>query len=257
MFPHLFELPWWGYVLFTLVATQITIACVTLYLHRAMSHGSVTLHPVVSHFMRFWLWLTTGMNTKEWVATHRKHHAYADREGDPHSPLQEGIWRMLFLGAWVYTKATKDEAMLEKYGKHCPDDWIERNLYSRFKNLGVVLMLVLDVAMFGLGIGVAIWAVQMAWIPFWAAGVINGAAHYIGYANYKVKDNSRNLVPWGLFIGGEELHNNHHRYLSSARFASRSWEIDIGWIYIRILSWLRLAKVRFVAPKYKPSEAET
>ena len=255
MLPHLFDLPWWGYVLYGFVMTQITILCVTIFLHRAMAHESVSLHPVVSHFMRFWLWLTTGMNTKEWVATHRKHHAYADREGDPHSPLNEGIWRMLFLGAVVYNKATGDQAMLDKYGKNCPDDWIERNLYTRFKNVGILIMLALNVAMFGLGIGAVLWFVQMAWIPFWAAGVINGAAHYIGYINYKVKDNSRNLVPWGLFIGGEELHNNHHRYLSSARFSARPWEIDIGWIYIRILSWLRLAKVRMVAPKYGASEA--
>ncbi|MFB6259317.1 MAG: acyl-CoA desaturase [Thiohalorhabdaceae bacterium] len=254
MLPHLFDLPWWGYVLYGLVLTQITIACVTIYLHRAMAHESVALHPVVSHLMRFWLWLTTGMNTQEWVATHRKHHAYADRDRDPHSPLNEGIWRMLFLGAVVYSKAANDKEMLQKYGKGCPDDWIERNFYTPLKNLGIVIMLGINVALFGPMIGAVLWVVQMAWIPFWAAGVINGAAHYIGYINYKVKDNSRNLVPWGLFIGGEELHNNHHRYLSSARFSARPWEIDIGWVYIRILSWLRLAKVRMVAPKYGATE---
>lgn len=251
--PHLFDPPWWGYLLYAMVVTQITIACVTLYLHRAMAHQAISLHPLVSHPMRFWLWLTTGMNTKEWVATHRKHHAFAEREGDPHSPLKEGIWRMLFLGAFVYRQATKDRAMIEKYGKHCPEDWIERNLYSRFTSSGVTLMLLINVVLFGLGIGLLIWAVQMVWIPFWAAGVINGAAHYIGYVNYKVKDNSRNLIPWALFIGGEELHNNHHRYLSSARFSARWWEIDIGWLYIRLLAWLRLAKIRVVAPRYGAS----
>ncbi|SCX76810.1 Fatty-acid desaturase [Thiohalorhabdus denitrificans] len=254
MFPHLLDLPWWGYVLFTLVVTQITIACVTLYLHRAMSHGSVTLHPIISHFMRFWLWLTTGMNTREWVAIHRKHHAYADREGDPHSPKFEGIWNMLFLGAVLYHREAKNQQTIEKYGKGCPEDWIQHNLYDRFRNLGVLLMLATDVALFGLGIGVAIWAVQMAWIPFWAAGVINGVGHFLGYANYKVKDNSRNIIPWGFFIGGEELHNNHHGYLTSAKFSARKWEFDIGWLYLRVLSALGLAEIKVVAPPYDTSK---
>ena len=251
MMPHFFDLPWWGYVVYALILTQITILSVTIYLHRAMAHEAVTLHPIVSHFMRFWLWLSTGMNTKEWVAVHRKHHAYADREGDPHSPLLEGIWRMLFLGAVVYNRAAADQATLDKYGKNCPEDWIERNLYTRFKNVGIVLMLIINSALFGPLIGIAIWAVQMAWIPFWAAGVINGAAHYLGYRNYKVKDNSRNLIPWALIVGGEELHNNHHRYLTSARFSARPWEIDIGWWLIRLLSWVKLAEVNKLAPKWR------
>jgi stearoyl-CoA desaturase (delta-9 desaturase) len=249
MIPHVFNWPWWGYVLFTLGVTHITIAAVTIYLHRAMAHESVTLHPVISHFFRFWLWLTTGMNTREWVAIHRKHHAYVDRPGDPHSPIQTSIWRVLFGGAILYARAADDEATLEKYGRGCPDDWIERNLYKPRKNWGIILMAAIDVALFGPAIGLAIWAVQMVWIPFWAAGVINGVGHYVGYVNYRVKDFSRNIVPWGIIVGGEELHNNHHRYMTSARFATRWWEFDLGWVYIRLLSWLRLAKVRFVAPR--------
>ncbi len=255
MLPYLLDFPWWCYALYALGVTQLTIACVTLYLHRAIAHQAVTFHPLVSHPMRFWLWLTTGMITREWVAVHRKHHAHADREGDPHSPLNEGIWKMLFLGALVYRKATQDEEALAKYDKGCPGDWIERNLYQRFRNTGVLLMLLINVVLFGPAIGALVWGVQMAWIPFWAAGVINGLAHYLGYVNYRVKDNSRNLIPWALFIGGEELHNNHHRYLSSARFAIRPWEIDIGWVYIRILAGLRLAKIRVVAPRLGMSGA--
>ncbi len=248
MISHLVDPPWWGYVIYTLVMTHITIACVTIYLHRAMAHGSVVLHPLVSHFMRFWLWLTTGMITREWVAVHRKHHAHADRQGDPHSPHQRGIWHLLFGGAFIYQQATQDQQTLEKYGKGCPNDWIERHVYSYHRNLGVILMMLINILLFGPFIGLAIWTIQMAWIPFWAAGVINGIGHYIGYTNFKVKDFSRNIIPWGVFIGGEELHNNHHRYLNSARFAMRRWEIDVGWIYIRLLAWVRLAKIRFVAP---------
>lgn len=244
-FPLLPVSGWWV-VLYVLIATHITIASVTIYLHRSQSHMSVILHPLVSHFMRFWLWLTTGMVTKEWVSSHRKHHAFCEREGDPHSPKIYGIWHVLFGGAFLYRKAVKDRDMVEKYGRGTPDDWIERKLYSRFPALGITLLLAVNLLLFGWLAGFLAWGVQMLWIPFWAAGVINGLGHFIGYRNFQVKDNSTNLFPWGILIGGEELHNNHHRYAASPKLAVKPWEFDIGWAYIRLLELLGLAKAKRV-----------
>ena len=244
----LIDLPWWGYVVVTLALTHVTIASVTIFLHRAQAHRALDLHPVVSHFFRFWLWLTTGMVTKEWVAIHRKHHAKVETEEDPHSPQTRGIDTVMWKGAELYRAESKNHETLEKYGRGTPDDWMERNIYTRFSWHGVGLMLAVNLALFG-PIGATIWAVQMAWIPFWAAGVVNGLGHYWGYRNFASADTSTNLVPWGFVIGGEELHNNHHAYGSSAKFSSRWWEFDLGWTYIRILAFLRLATVRKVAPK--------
>lgn len=230
-------------LLFTLISTQITIACVTLYLHRSQAHKSVTFNPVVVHFMRLWLWLTTGMNTKEWVAIHRKHHQSSDTPDDPHSPQIYGIWNVLFGGAFLYVKAKKDTKMVQKLGVGTPDDWVERNIYTPHPLLGIGLMLVIDLLLFG-WTGLIVWGVQMIWIPFWAAGVINGLAHWVGYRNYDVKDTSRNLTPIAIWIGGEELHNNHHGEGASAKFSKKWYEFDIGWMYIKILQYLHLAKVR-------------
>ncbi|MFL6712717.1 MAG: acyl-CoA desaturase, partial [Sulfurifustis sp.] len=223
------SLPWWGYVLVALVFTHITIASVTIYLHRHQAHRALDLHPVVSHFFRFWLWLTTGMITKEWAAVHRKHHAKVETPDDPHSPQQWGIRKVLWDGTSLYRVASKDGEILAKYGHGTPDDWIERHLYSRRNTWGIASMLVINLVLFG-PIGLTIWAVQMAWIPFFAAGVINGIGHYWGYRNYEVQDASRNIVPWGILIGGEELHNNHHAYPSSAQLSNKWWVFDIGWL---------------------------
>jgi len=222
---------------------QITIACVTLYLHRSQAHRGVQFHPAVAHFMRFWLWLTTGMVTKEWVAVHRKHHQAADTEQDPHSPKYYGIWRVLFGGALLYVKAAKNKILLEELGIGTPNDWIEENLYTPHSRLGILIMLIIDLALFG-PVGFVVWGVQMLWIPFWAAGVINGLTHWWGYRNTDTKDTSRNLWPWAVWIGGEELHNNHHADGASAKFKQRWYEIDIGWIYILILEFFNLAKIR-------------
>ena len=229
-------------ILYTLVMVQITIAAVTLYLHRSQAHRAVTFNPVINHFFRFWLWLTTGMNTREWVAVHRKHHQASDTPADPHSPKIYGIWRVLFTGALLYVKAKNDPEVM-KLGIGTPNDWIERRVYTPHPYAGILLMLVIDLVLFG-GVGFIIWGVQMLWIPFWAAGVINGLAHWIGYRNYEVDDTSRNLLPFGLWIGGEELHNNHHGQGASAKFSTKWYEVDIGWVYIKLLSFLRLAKVR-------------
>lgn len=229
-------------LLYILIVTQLTIAAVTLYLHRSQAHKSVQFHPAVNHFFRFWLWLTTGMNTREWVAVHRKHHQASDTPTDPHSPKIHGIWRILFGGAYYYVKAKQDPEVM-KLGVGTPDDWIERKIYTPHPFLGIVIMLVIDLVLFG-PIGFIVWGIQMLWIPFWAAGVINGAAHWWGYRNYNVKDTSRNLLPWGIWIGGECLHNNHHGDGASAKFSKKWWEFDIGWMYITILSKLGLAKVR-------------
>lgn len=237
------DLPWWGYLLVTLLLTHLTIASVTIFLHRSQAHRSVTLHPLPAHFMRFWLWLTTGMVTKQWVAIHRKHHAYCDIEADPHSPQTRGIRQVFWQGAELYRGALDDEELLEKYGRGTPDDWLERNLYSRFPYHGIALMMVIDLLCFG-AIGLTIWAVQMIWIPFWAAGVVNGLGHWTGYRNFESDDASRNLIPLGLLIGGEEMHNNHHAAPGSARLSCRWFEFDIGWFYIRCLALLRLARVR-------------
>jgi stearoyl-CoA desaturase (delta-9 desaturase) len=226
----------------TLVMTHITIACVTLYLHRSQAHRSVTFRPVIAHFMRFWLWLTTGMVTKQWVAIHRKHHRYSDRSGDPHSPLVYGIRRVFFRGAGLYHSASKDADMVQQYGAGTPDDWIEQNLYTKHSRLGIMIMLLLDLWLFGL-VGLVVWGVQMIWIPFWAAGVINGLAHWWGYRNGETRDNSRNISPVGVIIGGECLHNNHHLDPASAKLSRRWFEFDIGWMYIVILRSAGLAKV--------------
>ena len=247
-FQGLLELSGWGYFWATLLLTHITIASVTIFLHRAQAHRGLTLHPVASHFFRFWLWLTTGMVTRQWVAVHRKHHAKCELEDDPHSPQQTSIASVLFGGAFLYRKEAAKRETLEAYGHGTPDDWLERNLYSRHVFLGIFLMLTVDLILFGI-VGLAIWVVQMMWIPFWAAGVINGVGHYWGYRNFETEDASRNIVPFGLIIGGEEMHNNHHAYGVSAKFSNKWWEFDVGWLYIRLLELLGLAEVRRVAPK--------
>jgi len=230
-------------IIYTLVMVQITIACVTLYLHRSQTHRAVAFHPVINHFMRFWLWLTTGMVTKQWVAIHRKHHQASDTESDPHSPKIYGIWRVLFGGAFLYHKASKDRIMVEKLGVGTPNDWIEENLYTPHSRLGILLMLIIDLLLFGLW-GFVVWGVQMIWVPFWAAGVINGLAHWWGYRTTDTNDTSRNIWPWAIWIGGEELHNGHHADGASAKFSKRWFEIDIGWVYIKILMFFKLAKLR-------------
>jgi stearoyl-CoA desaturase (delta-9 desaturase) len=237
-----------GYVAATLILTHITIAGVTIFLHRSQSHRALELHPVVSHFFRFWLWLTTGMITRQWVSVHRKHHARCETPADPHSPQVYGLRKVLFEGAELYREATADPATIEKYGHGTPDDWIERKLYSRYNFLGIALLFLVDLVLFGLP-GITVWAVQMIWIPFFAAGVINGVGHYWGYRNYESEDASRNIVPWGVLIGGEELHNNHHAFASSAKLSSRWWELDIGWVYIRLLQAVGLAQVKKVPPR--------
>ncbi len=248
MLNGLLDLSWPWLLLITLVMTHITIASVTIYLHRHQSHRALDLHPVVSHFFRFWLWLTTGMVTREWVAIHRKHHAYVEREGDPHSPQLLGIRKVMWQGTELYRKEAACVETLQRFGRGTPDDWLERHLYTAHASLGIVLMLMIDFMLFGV-LGVTVWAVQMIWIPFFAAGVINGVGHWAGYRNHACGDASRNIVPWGILIGGEELHNNHHAHAASARLSQQSWEFDIGWLYIRLLSWLRLARVRQVAPR--------
>ena len=222
--------------------THITIACVTLYLHRSQAHRSVTFHPAIAHFMRFWLWLTTGMVTKQWVAIHRKHHRYSDRSGDPHSPLVYGIKRVFFKGAGLYHEASKDKVVVDSYGAGTPADWMEHNVYTPYSRLGIGILLVLNCWIWG-WVGALIWVVQMAWIPFWAAGVINGLAHWWGYRNGETRDNSRNISPIGVIIGGECLHNNHHLDPASAKLSRRWFEFDIGWMYIVILRSAGLAKV--------------
>ncbi|MFT3804795.1 MAG: fatty acid desaturase [Burkholderiaceae bacterium] len=246
----LLNFSWWQIVIYTLVVTHITIAGVTIYLHRCQAHRALDLHPVVSHFFRFWLWLTTGMVTKEWAAVHRKHHAKCETVDDPHSPQIFGIKKVLLEGAELYRVSAADKPEIDRYGHGTPDDWIERNLYSKHSVWGVYLTLVINVLLFG-AIGLTVFAIQMLWIPFWAAGVINGVGHYVGYRNFDVADTSTNLVPWGFLIGGEELHNNHHAFGSSAKFSNKWYEIDVGWGYIKMMSWLGLAKVRKVAPKPK------
>ena len=243
-----FDLPWWGYVVVTLILTHITIAGVTIFLHRSQAHRAVDLHPAVNHFFRFWLWLTTGMVTKAWVSIHRKHHAKCETAEDPHSPQTRGIRTVLLQGAELYRAESKNAETLEKYGHGTPDDWIEHHLYSKHSAWGISLMLLIDVVLFG-PIGLTMWAVQMLWIPLLAAGVVNGLGHYWGYRNFASEDASTNIFPWGILIGGEELHNNHHAYGSSAKLSSKWFEFDIGWFYIRVLSLLGLAGVRKLAPK--------
>jgi stearoyl-CoA desaturase (Delta-9 desaturase) len=230
-------------IIATLVMVQLTIACVTLYLHRSQAHRAVRFHPVVEHAMRFWLWLTTGMVTEEWVAVHRRHHQKSDQAGDPHSPQIHGIWTVLFKGALLYKQAAKDRVMIANLSTGTPNDWIERNLYSKHSALGLVIMLAIDLSLFGAW-GLLVWGIQMIWVPFWAAGVINGLSHWWGYRNTDTKDTSRNLTPWAIWIGGEELHNNHHADGANAKFSQKWWEFDIGWFYISVLQKLGLATPR-------------
>jgi stearoyl-CoA desaturase (Delta-9 desaturase) len=239
---------WWQVVLFTLVTTHITITAVTVFLHRAQAHRALDLHPAVSHFFRLWLWLGTGMVTKEFVAIHRKHHAKCETEEDPHSPQTRGIKALLLTGVELYRAESRNPETMVKYGLGTPNDWIERNLYSRFTWQGVGLMLVLDLFLFG-AVGAAVWAVQMVWIPWWATGVINGLGHWWGYRNFEAPDASTNVSPWGILIGGEELHNNHHTYPTSAKFSVKPYEFDVGWLYISTLEKLGLAKVKKLPPK--------
>ena len=256
LFNGLLDLSWWQLVLITLALTHVTIAAVTIFLHRAQAHRALDLHPAVSHFFRLWLWLTTGMVTAEWVAIHRRHHARCETPEDPHSPQVLGLRKVLWEGAELYQKAATDKALIERYSHGTPDDWLERNVYGRLRWQGPAVMLITDFVLFGAA-GVAIWAVQMVWIPFWAAGVINGIGHYWGYRNFESPDAAANISPWGILIGGEELHNNHHAFPSSARLSNRWWEFDIGWLYIRVLEILRLAKVRRVAPRPCLAEGKT
>jgi stearoyl-CoA desaturase (delta-9 desaturase) len=247
-FSGLLDLPWWGYVAAALVLTHNTIASVTIYLHRCQAHRALELHPLVSHFFRFWLWLTTGMVTKEWAAIHRKHHAKVETADDPHSPQVHGINRVLWLGVFLYVKEAHNAETMQRYGHGTPDDWMERNVYTPYSAWGVFLLLALNLLIFGVVPGVLIWLTQIAWIPFWAAGVINGVGHYFGYRSYDVADASTNIVPWGILIGGEELHNNHHAFAASAKLSSKWYEFDIGWMYICILESLGLATVKRLAP---------
>lgn len=228
--------------LYTMVVTHITIVCVTLYLHRGQAHRGINFNPVISHLMRLWLWLTTGMNTKAWVAIHRKHHRYCEQPEDPHSPQVHGILKVLFGGAFLYAHAAKDKTMLSSYGAGTPDDWIERKLYTPYTWLGVGLMLVIDCLLFGYW-GLIIWLVQMIWIPFWAAGVVNGIGHYWGYKNGQTQDASKNIFPVGIIIGGEELHNNHHLNPASVKLSKKWFEFDIGWFWLSVLRFCNLAKL--------------
>jgi len=246
----LLNLSFWGYVFAMLLLTHITIVSVTIYLHRHQAHRALDLHSAPAHFFRFWLWLTTGMRTKAWAAIHRKHHARVETASDPHSPQVLGIKKVLWEGAELYGKEAKNQETLERYGYGTPDDWIERHLYTPHSDKGIFLMLAIDLLLFGVP-GLTIWAIQMMWIPFFAAGVINGIGHYFGYRNFESQDASRNIVPWGALIGGEELHNNHHAFGTSAKFSVKWWEFDLGWGYIKLLAMLKLAKVKKLPPKLK------
>lgn len=246
----LLDFSWWQILLFTLAMTHVTIAGVTIYLHRCQAHRALDLHPVASHFFRFWLWMTTGMLTGQWAAIHRKHHAKCETEEDPHSPQTRGIWKVLLEGAELYRTEAKNEETMRKFSHGTPNDWMERNVYTRYPILGISVMMVIDVALFGI-VGLSVWAVQMIWIPFWAAGVVNGLAHFWGYRNFNSADASTNIFPLGILIGGEELHNNHHTFATSAKLSSKWYEFDIGWMYIRVMSMVGLAKVKKVAPTPK------
>ena len=248
----LWDLSWWQLVLYALFTTHITIAAVTIFLHRSQAHRSLDLGPIPSHFFRFWLWLGTGMVTKEWVAIHRKHHAKCETEEDPHSPQTRGLGKVMREGAELYRTEANNTETLKKYGHGTPDDWMERNIYSH-SIFGPSLMLIINVALFGV-VGMTIWAVQMVWIPFWAAGVVNGVGHFWGYRNYEASDASTNLSPWGIIIGGEELHNNHHTYPTSAKFSVKPYEFDIGWLYISIMQKLGWAKVKKTPPRLRSGE---
>ncbi|OGT82054.1 MAG: aminotransferase [Gammaproteobacteria bacterium RIFCSPLOWO2_02_FULL_61_13] len=241
------DLPFWAYLIMVLALTHTTIACVTIFLHRHQAHRAIHLHPIASHFFRFWLWLTTGIVTREWVAIHRKHHARVETADDPHSPRQLGIRKVLTEGAELYRREARNTETLVRFGHATPDDWLERNVYGGRSWHGILIMLALNLGLFGAP-GLTIWAVQMMWIPFFAAGVINGAGHYWGYRNFESPDASTNIIPFGILIGGEELHNNHHAFASSARFSSRWYEFDLGWCYIRVMQAMGLARVRKLPP---------
>jgi stearoyl-CoA desaturase (delta-9 desaturase) len=256
LFSGVFDLPWWGLIITTLILTHITIAAVTIFLHRHQAHRALDLHPVASHFFRFWLYLTTGMVTKEWAAIHRKHHAKCETADDPHSPQIYGINRVLWGGVFLYVKEAHNKQTLERYGHGTPDDWLERNVYSNHSIAGLVLMGLVNVVLFGIVPGLLMLAVQIVWIPFWAAGVINGIGHYWGYRNWPSADASTNIFPLGILIGGEELHNNHHAFGSSAKLSNRWYEFDIGWMYIRILEMLRLAQIKKIAPRPRFTQAK-
>ena len=230
-------------IIFTLLVTHLTIVSVTLYLHRSQAHRGVEFHPVVSHLMRFWLWMTTGQITRQWVAVHRKHHRFTEVEGDPHSPHVHGFWQVLFKGAFLYHTASKDSDMVTQYGAGTPDDWIEQNIYTKHSRVGIMLMLLIDLSLFG-WLGFVVWGIQMIWIPFWAAGVVNGVGHWWGYRNGDTKDHSQNLIPIGILIGGEELHNNHHLDTANPKFSRRWFEFDIGWMYLKMFEFLGLAKIK-------------
>jgi len=248
----LLDLSFWGYVIVTLVMTHITIASVTIFLHRAQAHRALSMHPVISHFFRFWLWLTTGIRTIEWVAIHRKHHAKCETHDDPHSPVKLGIKTVLWQGYELYRKESFSEDTMSRYGQGVPDDWLERNVYYPHSAAGILAMFFIDLLLFGIP-GIIIWSVQMAWIPFFAAGVINGIGHYFGYRNFECDDAARNILPWGILIGGEELHNNHHTYGTSPKLSANWWEFDIGWMYISILKMVGLAKPRSLPPRLAPA----
>src|SRR5690242_5741011 len=251
LFSGILDLPWWGSVLVALGLTHVTIVSVTVFLHRHQAHRALELHPVASHFFRLWLWLTTGMVTKEWAAIHRKHHAKCETAEDPHSPQVLGLNRVLWGGVLLYVRESRHAETMQRYGHGTPDDWLERRVYTPLQKWGIALMALIDVALFGVWPGLLIWVVQMIWIPFWAAGVINGIGHFWGYRNFACADASTNIVPWGILIGGEELHNNHHAFASSAKLSNKWYEFDIGWLYIRVLAVLRLAKVKKVAPRLR------
>ena len=244
------DLSVWQLVIVALVLTHVTIVAVTVFLHRSQAHGSVEFGPIPFHFFRFWLWLTTAIITIEWVAIHRKHHAKCETEEDPHSPQVKGLNRVLWGGLLLYRKEAQNQETLTKYGRGTPKDWLEKNLYQKYPNVGIVLMLAINVMLFGWA-GLLIWVTQMLWIPFWAAGVINGVAHFWGYRNWNTPDHSRNISPLGILIGGEELHNNHHAFASSARLSNKWYEFDIGWFYIRAMEVLKMARVKTVAPRLK------
>jgi stearoyl-CoA desaturase (delta-9 desaturase) len=229
-------------IIATLILTHITIVCVTLFLHRSQAHKGIEFHPILSHFMRFWLWLTTGMITRQWVAIHRKHHRFSDQEGDPHSPHVHGFWNILGRGVMYYVREGKNTQTIMSYGKGTPNDWIERKLYTPYNFYGILLMLIIDLVLFGPW-GLLVWGIQLAWIPFWAAGVINGVGHWFGYKNGETRDQSTNIVPWGILIGGEELHNNHHINPASPKLSRRWFEFDIGWMWFKLFESLRLAKL--------------
>jgi len=230
-------------IIYTLVMTHITIVCVTLFLHRGQAHRGIEFHPILGHFMRFWLWMTTGQITKQWVAVHRKHHRFTEQEGDPHTPHVYGFWRVLFKGAFLYHTASKDSVMVAQYGAGTPDDWMEQHVYTKHSRVGILLMLLIDILLFGAW-GVLIWGIQMIWIPFWAAGVVNGIGHWWGYRNGETKDHSRNIMPWGIIIGGECLHNNHHLDPANPKLSRRWFEFDIGWMWLTVFRLLGLAKLK-------------